>query len=151
MRFLVDTNVLLYAANRACTEHAQARQFLERHLREDTPWCLTWPVIYEFFRVSTHPRVFPEPLSPAEAFGFVSELLDHDAVHVLQPTGRHLALLRQTLDELSHPSGNLFHDIATAVILREHGVREIVTADNDFLQFRFLSVVNPITRLRSCP
>jgi predicted nucleic acid-binding protein len=49
-----------------------------------------------------------------------------------------------TLGELSQPAGNLFHDIQTAVLMREHGVREIVTADSDFLQFRFLKVTNPL-------
>ena len=48
-----------------------------------------------------------------------------------------------TLGELSQPAGNLFHDVQTAVLMREHGVREIVTADTDFLQFPFLKVTNP--------
>jgi len=30
--------------------------------------------------------------------------------------------------------------------MREHGVREIVTADTDFLQFDFLRVTNPLRR-----
>ena len=145
MRFLVDTNILLYAANRACAEHMRAKQFLEQHLKDGTPWCLTWPVIYEFFRVSTHASVFPQPLSPAEALRFISELLESSSVHILQPTDRHLELLHETVSELSHPRGNIFHDVATAVTLREHGVREIVTTDTDFFQFRFLSVVNPLS------
>ena len=40
--------------------------------------------------------------------------------------------------------GNLFHDIHTAVLAREHGVPEIVTADTDFLQFSFVRVTNPV-------
>ena len=145
MRFLVDTNILLYAVNLRFPEHARARQFLDRHIADATPWCLTWGVIYEFLRVATHPRVFPEPLSAARAYGFIAGLLEHDSVTVLVPTGRHLELLQRTLEELSHPAGNLVHDIATAVIMREYGVREIVTADTDFLQFRFLQVRNPLT------
>ena len=46
--------------------------------------------------------------------------------------------------EIGATSGNLFHDIETAVLMREHGVREIVTADVDFLRFKFLRVVNPL-------
>ena len=88
--------------------------------------------------------MFEEPLSAPEAVGFVDRFLATDALIVLQPTPRHRELLHQTIQELTHPAGNLFHDVATAVILREHGVPEIVTADTDFLQFRFLRVVNPL-------
>jgi predicted nucleic acid-binding protein len=54
--------------------------------------------------------------------------------------------MESVVAELSHPAGNLFHDIHTATLMREHGVREIITADTDFLQFRFLTVSNPLLR-----
>jgi len=144
MRFLVDANILLYAVNRACSEHRPARDFLERHLAEGTPWCVTLGIVYEFLRMATHPRVFPAPLSASEAYGFVSRLLEAETVTVLLPTSRHLELLHRTLRDLSNPAGSLFHDIATAVLMREYGVREIVTADTDFLQFGFLQITNPL-------
>ena len=75
---------------------------------------------------------------------FLDSLLESPLLTVLAPTSRHHQLLRQTLLELSTPSGNLMHDIATAVTLREHGVGQIVTADADFHQFKFLGVVNPL-------
>lgn len=62
MRFLVDTNILLHAANSASDSFTAARGFFDQHLRLRTSWCLTWPIVYEFLRVSTHPRVFPRPL-----------------------------------------------------------------------------------------
>lgn len=30
------------------------------------------------------------------------------------------------------------------VLMREHGIKEIRTADTDFLEFRFVRVVNPL-------
>ena len=65
---------------------------------------------------------------------------------MLGATPRHTAVLEEVSGRLSHPAGNLFHDIHTAVLMREHGVPEIVTADNDFLQFGFLKVINPLLR-----
>ena len=144
MRFLIDTNILLYAANRSCREYPRASQFLRSQLDDLVPFCLTWGVLYEFFRVATHPGVFPDPLTAAQAFRFVSDLVEEETVTVLQPTGRHHQMLGRTLSELPHLAGNIFHDIETAVLAREHGVREIVTADTDFLQFRFLTVTNPM-------
>jgi predicted nucleic acid-binding protein len=62
----------------------------------------------------------------------------------LVETDRH----SEVLEELSrlHPrvSGNLVHDFHTAVLMKEHGIAEIRTADTDFHQFPFLRVVNPL-------
>ena len=107
-------------------------------------WCTTWPILYEFLRVSTHGRVFPKPLKASQALAYVDTLTSLDEVAILTATSRHFAALDSVVQELSHPSGNLFHDIHTAALMREHGVPEIVTADTDFLQFRFLKVSNPL-------
>jgi len=104
-------------------------------LSEGTPWCLTWGIIYEFLRVATHSRVFPQPLPASQACRFLGALLERDEVTILVPSARHWELLNRTLGELHHPAGNLLHDVATAALMREHGVQEIVTADTDSLQF----------------
>jgi uncharacterized protein len=149
MRLLIDTNILLYAANMADPAHDRARDYLHSTLNEQTPWCLTWPVIYEFLRVATHRKVFPRPLLVNEALDFLAPLFASPTLTILTPTSRHSEVLANTLAEIAPPSGNLFHDVATAVTLREHGVPEVVTADTDFLQFRFLKVTNPLLPTQS--
>ncbi len=56
----------------------------------------------------------------------------------------HWQLLAEVLDELNHPSGNLFFDVRTVVLMREHGVRRIYSTDTDFLQFSAIEVLNPL-------
>lgn len=75
---------------------------------------------------------------------FVSKLAELEEVTLLSPTPRHRDVLATTVADATAPEGNLFHDIHTAVLMREHGVREIITADTDFLQFSFLTVNNPL-------
>ena len=65
--FVVDTNVLVYAADRAAEGHVRCRGLLEEWRLGPTPWYLTWNVIYEFLRVATHPRVFRKPWSADQA------------------------------------------------------------------------------------
>ncbi len=145
MRLLVDTNILLYAANRAAPEHSRARRYLTELLVGQTPWCLSWPVIYEFLRVATHRRVFPHPLRADQALAYVESVMNSPTLSVLSPTERHRSVLSEVLADLDPPpAGNLFHDLATAVLLKEHGVPEIATADRDFERFPFLRVTNPI-------
>ena len=55
-----------------------------------------------------------------------------------------MVLLEKILGGLVRPSGNLFFDIRTVALMREHGVREIYTTDTDFLQFRDIQAINPL-------
>lgn len=144
MRFVVDTNILTYAVNRDSAEHEPAVEALSEWLAGSMPWAVTWGIVYEFLRVTTHARVFRRPLSAEQAFTFLEPILSSDVVTVLEATPRHTTLLRTTIRELGRPSGNVFHDLHTAVLMREHGVTEIMTADADFRRFPFLSVTDPV-------
>ncbi|MEJ7668670.1 MAG: hypothetical protein WKH97_08045 [Casimicrobiaceae bacterium] len=45
---------------------------------------------------------------------------------------------------MSELSGNLVHDAHTAILMREHGVRQICTRDTDFHRFPFVEVIDPL-------
>lgn len=64
---LVDTNVLMYAANPISREHPGCRRLLESLRSSPLPWFMTWPIFYEFLRVITHRNVFEEPWNAAAA------------------------------------------------------------------------------------
>lgn len=147
MSFLVDTNILVYAVNRDCDEHRAAAEAVHGWLAGALPWALTWGVVYEFLRIVTHPRIFRRPLTADRALQFLDPILTSDLVSVLGPTTRHEDLLRSTIRETGRPAGNLFHDLHTVVIMREHGVSEIMTADADFRKFPFLRVTDPVHRV----
>jgi uncharacterized protein len=141
---VVDTNVFLYAANVDAPEHAAARRFVSRIGATAEPWYLTDGIAYEFLRVATHPKVFPTPLTWDEAMSFLRPLVEVETVTMLQATERHWGLLEDVLRPLQHPSGNLFFDVRTVVLMREHGVKRIYTTDADFLQFDAIESVNPL-------
>jgi len=137
----IDTNILVYAAVKEFTEHKAAQQFLEE--LDSTP-CVAWSVVYEFLRVTTHPRILPYPLKSKNSMLFISSLLQIPGVSILTETNRHLDILEKVISEIVHPSGSLFHDIHIAVLMQENGIKDIATADTDFLQFSFLNVLDPV-------
>ena len=142
--FVVDTNVLLYAADAESEFHAACRDHLEGWRRQASPWFLTWGICYEFLRVSTHPRVFRQPWSASGAWSFLNAVLAARGASILVPTERHTALLGDTIAELPDLRGNIAHDLHTAVLMREHGISRIVTRDTDFHRFPFLEVADPL-------
>lgn len=144
MAGVIDTNLLLYAVNEDADEHAAAVAFLEATTTSRAAWFFTEGIVYEFLRVATHARVFPEPLTWKQALEFLQPLLESDQFQILVAGKQHWTLLADVLKETVHPSGNLFFDVRTVVLMREHGVRRIYTTDTDFLQFREIEVVNPL-------
>ena len=141
---VVDTNVLVYAANAAVPEHARCCALIEELRQGTRPWCLTWGILYEFLRVSTHPRVFAEPWSSPVAWLFVEALLASPGIAILVETERHAAFVGQILRESPSIAGNLIHDVHTVALMLEHGVRRIYTQDNDFHRFSGVEIVDPL-------
>ena len=140
----LDTNVLLDSANEDSEFHAPCRRLLSQWLEDSADVFLTWNVCYEFMRVTTHPRYLRSPWTPRHAWQFLEALLHTPGFELLTATPRHAEVLAQTLAEIPEARGNLIHDLHTAVLMREHGVRHICTRDRDFGRFPFLEVVGPL-------
>jgi len=141
---VVDTNVLVYAADQDSPYHAACRDWIERQRGRADAWYTTWSILYEFLRVATHPRVMRHPWTAAAAWDFVSALLASPGLSVLVPTQRHSDVAAQLILEIPHLSGNLFHDAHTAILMREHGIRRVCSRDTDFHRFSFLEVIDPV-------
>lgn len=142
--FVVDTNVLVYAADADSPYHRRCLQQLELWRREEPAWYLTWGVVYEFIRITTHPRVMRRPWSGREAWRFIASLLESPGLVVLAATERHATVAAQVFAETPHVAGNLVHDAHTAILMREHGIRRIYTRDTDFHRFPFLEPLDPV-------
>jgi toxin-antitoxin system PIN domain toxin len=146
--FTVDTNVLVYAADRSSPFHEPCLGALSTWRSRPDAWFLTWNVVYEFLRVVTHPRVMTRPWTAPEAWTFTEALLQAPGLSMLAATDRHAAVAAEVIAEMPWLSGNLLHDAHTAILMREHGVRRIYTRDSDFHRFRFLEPVDPVAAPR---
>ncbi len=142
--FVVDTNVLVYAVHTGSPAYAQCRGLLESWRHQSSAWFVTWGILYEFLRVSTHAHATEKPMSLTSAWGFVDALLASSALGVLTPTSRHRVVLAEVLGQVPEVRGNIIHDVHTAVLMREHGVRRIYTRDVHFHRFPSLEVLDPL-------
>jgi uncharacterized protein len=142
--FVVDTNILVYAIDSDCEEHEQCRSALEDWIKDSLPWYVTWSIIYEFLRVTTHPRVFRTPLSLDQAWRFINIVLSSASIRILSEGKNHAEIVYKTFQDVKGLRGNLVHDAHTAILMREHGIKRIYTRDMDFNRFHFLEVVDPM-------
>ena len=142
MSFSCDVNVLLYASDAASPVHLQARRFVEHAAAGGDLWCLAWPTVMSYLRITTHPRIFGAPLTPAEALGNVLALAGLPHVRLLSEEQGFLDVYREVTG--SFPvRGNLVPDAHLAGLLKQHGVRTLFTRDGDFRKFEFLDVRDP--------
>ena len=143
--FVVDTNILVYAANHDAAENARCVRLIDACLAQATPWYLTWGIAYEFLRVTTHTRVFPHPLALRESWRFLETLFASPSLGMLTETDRHRQVAAEVVAEAPGISGNLVFDAHTAVLMRENGIKTIYTHDLHFHRFPFLDVLDPVT------
>ena len=94
-----------------------------------------------FVRISTNPRIFEQPLLPAEAVATVASWLERPSVSVLEAGERCWEILRHLLVE-AQVSGPLVRDAFLAALAFENGAA-LVTTDRDFTRFRNLELRNP--------
>ncbi len=94
-----------------------------------------------FLRLSTHPAVFPRPLAPAQAADVVERWLGTPAALTIEPTRRHLPLLRGPL-ERAGTAGNLVSDAHLAPLALERGAK-VVSFDRDFPRFEEVALRRP--------
>lgn len=139
----LDTGVLLSAINRQVPEHVRAVSVLENLVGSERPWGLPVSVVHEFLRIVTHPHTTARALSPVDALGFVDSLLESSAALLLTPTAHHTRVIRDVLLLIDAGRG-LPPGFETAVLCREHDVRELLSADRAMRAFPFLAIRDPL-------
>ena len=130
---LVDANVLLHAVNESAREHVRARDWLRDVLAGGEAVAFAWAVLLAFLRLATHPAVFARPLTSEQAAAIVERWLGAPAAMTLDPSPRHLALLRGLLAQAG-TAGNLVADAHLATLALEHSAT-LVSFDRDFGRF----------------
>ena len=138
---VVDANVLLHAVNERSRQHHVAKAWLLGALARQEAVAFAWTVLLAFVRLSTHPAVFPAPLTPGQAVEVVERWLQAPPAVTLEPTRRHVALLRGLLEEAG-TAGNLVGDAHLAALALEHGAT-VVSFDRDFARFAGVAVHHP--------
>lgn len=145
MRAFIDTNIFVYATYPRFKEYPRAIQFLRQCLEEKDLWYMSWGIIYEYLRVVTHPYLFSgETISLTKALENVEKFCGAPNLEIIQETSMHQALLREGSNNLLPLRGNLLHDVHTIILMREHDIKKIYTADTDFHRFPGVEVVNPV-------
>ena len=139
---LPDINLLVYAHNLRAPRHERAKAWWENCLNGSEGVALAWVVILGFVRITTHPKVFPYPLAPAEALDRVAEWLSLPQIQVVEPSASHLGIWTALLKDVG-TAGNLTTDSHLAALAIDRGLI-LHSTDADFGRFPGLKWKNPL-------
>jgi toxin-antitoxin system PIN domain toxin len=139
-----DTNILVYAVNSGCVEHAKAREIYERMLENPREWILSDQVLFEFYRALRHSRILERPLNHPKALEQIRFLREESGVLHCSYETTFWELVTAEGESRSPKAIHIF-DRVLAVTLLKHGVKRLFTRNTkDFCEFGFEQLVNPI-------
>jgi len=144
----VDTNILIYAHRADSPFHSIALPRVAALAEGSASWAIPWPCLHEFLAIVTHPRIYAPPTPLARALDQLDAWLESPTLVLLAEATTHWPTLR-ALIAAGRVSGPRVHDARIVALCRDHGVRQLWSADRDFSRFAGIAVVNPLARDRA--
>jgi len=141
----LDTNILLYALDRASPAHEKAFAVYRRLFAEPETWILSDQTLFELYRALRNPSILKQPLTPRKAIDQIEEIRSKSQCqHVAYGTALWPTAL-QLLEKTSRRKGLLVFDAVLAATLHANGVTRFYTRNTkDFQAFGLFEVVDPI-------
>ena len=139
----VDTNILVYAHRSDSEWHKPAAAALRSLAESSAPWGLAWPCVHEFLAIVTHPRIYNPPTAVTKAIEQVEIWMESPSLRLLGELNGHWQELKRLLSS-GRIKGGAVHDARIGAICREHGVRELWSADRDFSRIAGVTARNPL-------
>ncbi len=139
----VDTNILVYAHRGESPFHKIALQRVTELAEGNATWAIPWPCLHEFLAIVTHPRIYAPPTPLPLALDQVDAWLQSPTLALLTESPEHWPTLRAVLTA-GRIAGPQIHDARIAALCRQHGVRELWSADRDFSRIAGVALVNPL-------
>ena len=139
----VDTNILVYAHREDSPFHAPAAECMIAMAEGAADWIIPWPCVHEFLAIVTHPRIYAPPTPMADALAQLDAWMESPSLVLLAESVGYWPVLRDALIR-ARIAGPMVHDARIAALCRQHGVRELWSADRDFGRFPGVNVVNPL-------
>jgi predicted nucleic acid-binding protein len=141
---VLDTNILVYAADEASEFHVPAKEIRDRGVQGDVLEAISPQSLFAFFAVITNPRRVMQPRSPQEAREEMEKYLQAPTMRQIYPgediVNRVLTLLQQ------HPQitrQDIF-DCTLVATMQTNGIKHIYTYNRQhFTLFSDIEVLTP--------
>lgn len=138
---IIDTNVLVYAADASSEFHSVARAIRDR---DDTALAVTPQILMEFYAIITDPRRVTAPRSGEEARAELEKYIYSPRIVTLHPTHDVLTQVLVLLESHPQVTRQTIFDLFIVATMLGNQVSRIYTFNTqDFIGFDEIEVLRP--------
>jgi len=130
---LADVNVLIYSFREDTEQHPASRGWLRKVINGEARFGVSPLALSALVRITTHPRVYRQPSSLADALAYCDNLLGQPHCEIIEPRDRHWEIFKRLCLDTGI-KGVHVTDAWYAALAIEHGCTWI-TYDRDFARF----------------
>jgi len=142
-RCLLDTNILVYAADEASPFHQATLDLRERGLRKEIPLCICPQVLNEFFAIVTDPKRVSSPRTKGEALTEMRKYFDSKNIFKIYPAPDIIERMMDLLERYDITKQEIF-DLQLVATMISNNVKRVYTYnEEDFSKFKEIEVLTP--------
>jgi len=140
---LLDTNILVYAADKKSPFHESATALRERGLAGEIPLSICPQVLNEFFAIVTDPKRVINPRTQEEALLEVEKYFRSQSIPTIHAKPDTFERALDILKKYEVTRQEIF-DVQLIATMLTNGVTRIYTYNrDDFIKFKEIEVLNP--------
>jgi predicted nucleic acid-binding protein len=144
--YLLDANILVYAANTSSPFNQIARGIRDRAARGTLEGCVCPQVMLEFFAIITDPRRVETPLTFADAHAEVEKYQVSINIRKVYPRPTTMATTLELMKRHKIRRQKVF-DTYLVATMSDNGIAGIYTNnDADFRRYSRIDVINPFRK-----
>ncbi len=140
---LLDTNILVYAADEMSPFHQAARALIEKGLRGEILLCICPQVLNEFFATVTNPQRVSNPRTQNEARLEMEKYFFSKNILKIYPASDFIEITLDLLKRCEVIRQEIFDLQLVATMLSNNVTRLYTYNSDDFTKFREIEVLSP--------
>ncbi len=140
---LLDTNVLVYAADKNSTFYQASADLRENGVRGDVSLCVCPQVLNEFYATITDPRRVSNPRTQEEALSEMEKYLQSKNILKIYPGSEIIEKTIVLLKQHKTTRQDIFDLSLTATMLLNNITRIYTYNQNDFAKYKEIEVLTP--------
>ena len=140
---LVDTNVLVYAADGTSPFHEPSKDLRDKGLRGEVPLCIFPQIFCEFFAIITDHRRVTNPRTQEETIVEVEKYLNEEHLLKLYPGPDTMEIMLDFLRRYEIKKQEIF-DLHLVAAMLSNSIKRIYTFNRgDFEKFKEIEALEP--------
>ena len=140
---LLDTNILVYAANKDCEFHEIAVKTRNRVINGELQGCVSLQNLVEFYSVITSPKRIEKPLTPEVSLGEIDKYVKSENILKVGFSETALNILGNLVRKYKITAQDIY-DLKIVATMIANQVDTIVTVnEDDFVKYSEIKVINP--------